>query len=148
MASNIHTAPSWGQGLADTSYIYVDAGDTNTYTTGISTWRVPTTYNWYSGGADTITIDGTSTDLFVQGGMTVGGDIISEEFEKRIKEEMMVQVQQYISGLIPMIISMATERWIPILGQAKRFTNGVFCFNCGAAIVRGKEQEVCDFCGR
>ena len=129
-------------GTSTASYIYVDSATTDS--SSYMKWRSPT-YEWkqYDAG-ETLTI----SDDFSVKGLVVDGDIDAKEFETRIKAEMMEEVQKYITGLIPTIIAMATERWIPILGQAKKYNEGVFCFNCGAAIIRGKEQEECGYCGR
>ena len=133
MASNDWTTST------SSSYIYV--GDSASASTSDSyVWRAPTTYNWYADS--TITIDSSPTDLFVE------GDIHAEEFEKRLRGEIMEEVKKYVQGMIPTIIAMATEHWVPILDRKKEFTTGVFCFNCGAAIVRGHEHEECAYCGR
>ena len=114
-------------------YIYVDSAtsDSSTYVK----WRAPKAewIHYDAGETLTISADSITTALVV---------------ESRIKAEIMEEVQKYIQGLIPTIIAMATERWIPILGQAKSFNEGVFCFNCGAAIIRGTENEPCLYCGR
>ena len=129
-----------------------------------STWRIPsydyrpmypgTIYDYtvgdfnIGGSIYTPDSDSISIDFAPAVDVVVDGDLKAEKFEKRFREEIMAEVQQYINGLIPMIISMATERWIPLIERAKQFNNGVFCFNCGAAIIRGKEQEPCQYCGR
>lgn len=87
-------------------------------------------------------------DLHINGDLSIEGDLSSEKFEKRILGIMEDYMHQYINNMIPLIMSMAADRWIPIIGQVKRMNGGVFCFNCGAAIMKHKENEPCDYCGR
>lgn len=76
-----------------------------------------------------------------------GGAFVAEEFEERIKGEMMQMVQEYINNMMPMLIDIIRNA-PSMFGVEKKMTEGFFCFNCGAAIIRGSEQEPCPFCGR
>jgi hypothetical protein len=159
MAGNSST--SWNVKSTAPAYVYVSKTDSCTisdgWTNDRATWRVPnydfgpvylgTIYD-YTASDFTISTGDSVIDFAPATDVVIDGDLKSEVFEKRFREEIMAEVQQYINGLIPMIISMATERWIPLIERAKQFNNGVFCFNCGAAIIRGKEQEPCEYCGR
>ncbi|MBD3405081.1 MAG: hypothetical protein GF411_02960 [Candidatus Lokiarchaeota archaeon] len=68
--------------------------------------------------------------------------------EQILLKRVMKEVESYFMKMVPMIISMATERWIPIIGNPRKYTEGMFCFNCGAAIIRGQETEECEYYGR
>lgn len=70
-----------------------------------------------------------------------------ESIRERLREEIFLEIRDYIDRIVPAIISMLADRWISILGKEKKYTDGVFCFNCGAPIPRGKEKETCSFCG-
>ena len=70
-----------------------------------------------------------------------------ESIKKRLREEIFLEVREYIDRIVPVIVLMLQDRWISILGKEKKYTDGVFCFNCGAPIPRGKEKEICAYCG-
>lgn len=75
----------------------------------------------------------------------LGTGFDAEEFEERIKGEMMQMVQKYVSGMLPMLIDVIRNA-PSMLGQ-KKITDGYFCFNCGSPIRKGKETEECAYCG-
>ena len=164
----VNSSRTWkSKNTGHAPYLYVNRSSTNSHTVGgdwqpaaTTSWRVSSSYDYspeypgmiYNYPVGDYTIDGSSLDIGTDFSppldVVVDGDLKADVFEKRIRKEIMAEVQQYISSLRPMIISMATERWIPLIERAKQFNNGVFCFNCGAAIIRGKEQEPCQYCGR
>jgi hypothetical protein len=89
---------------------------------------------------DTVTIP--TPPIVYQGS---GFDV--EEFEERIKGEMIQMVQEYVTGLMPMLIDILRNA-PSMFGVEKKMTEGFFCFNCGAPIRKGKETVECLFCGR
>lgn len=138
-----------------TNYMWVHTTGTGSGTTAADAWhpsfRVPTTHIWeYKTDIktrpetvwepDTLTVDKTVM-------IAPGGDMIAPDFEKRIKDEMMQMVQEYINGMMPLLIDVIRNA-PSMFGVEKRLTEGIFCFNCGAPIIRGMEQEPCPYCGR
>jgi len=69
-----------------------------------------------------------------------------EDIKKRLREEIFLEVREYVDRIVPAIVLMLQDRWISILGEVKKYTDGMFCFNCGAPIPRGMEQDVCGYC--
>jgi hypothetical protein len=70
-----------------------------------------------------------------------------EGIKERLREEIFLEVREYIDRVVPAIVLMLQDRWISILGKAKKYSDGVFCYNCGAPIPRGMEEELCSYCG-
>lgn len=136
------------------NYLWVHTTGTGTGTTAADVWypsfRVPTTHIWEHKQEiitrpeiwepDTLTIDKTVVT-------TPDSDFIAPDFEKRIKGEMMQMVQEYLNGMMPLLIDIIRNA-PSMFGVEKRLTEGYFCFNCGAPIIRGTEGEPCQYCGR
>lgn len=101
-----------------TSYLYVDSSPASASTSDSSwvTWRAPKTdMYYYDGSSGSLTVESgdwhsISPDLHTE------GDIHAPKFEERFREAIMKEVHSYVQGMIPVIISMATEKWISILG--------------------------------
>lgn len=70
-----------------------------------------------------------------------------EGIRRKLREEIFLEVREYIDRVVPAIVLMLQDRWISILGKAKKYTDGVFCYNCGAPIPRGAEEDLCQYCG-
>lgn len=70
-----------------------------------------------------------------------------EDIKKRLREEIFLEVREYVDRIVPIIVLMLQDRWISILGKEKKYTDGYFCFCCGAPIPRGTEKELCKYCG-
>lgn len=89
---------------------------------------------------DTLTVDKTIVT-------PPDSDFIAPDFEKRFKDEVMQMVQEYINGMMPLLIDVIRNA-PSMFGVEKKLTEGYFCFNCGAPIIRGTENEPCQYCGR
>lgn len=134
------------EGTSD--YTYYHTGSTYTATTDSTSggWYLRVSPNDFRHWEPTTTI-GTTLWEKPAYDLSVEGDISAPVFEERFKEEVMLMVQQYINGMMPLLIDLVRNA-PSMFGVEKRLTDGVFCFNCGAPITRGKEKEPCPFCGR
>lgn len=133
------------------------------YTTDVNSvqWRYPTAsagaWKPVSGGEWFVPMKPMGWDEWVSPGVipfptvTIPEELKSvidiEGIRKRLREEIFLEVREYIDKIVPVIVLMLQDRWISILGKEKKYTDGVFCFNCGAPIPRGKEKEICAYCG-
>jgi hypothetical protein len=148
---------TWTSDSTDTGYLWVNTRTASASTIDPNpgwTFRVNPVGYWGEYTHEGITrpepftvTEGPSTLTVPNLEIQPGGMFVAEEFEERIKGEMMQMVQEYVTGLMPMLIDILRNA-PSMFGVEKKMTEGFFCFNCGAAIVRGTETEPCPFCGR
>lgn len=148
---------TWGDARRTpmTNYMWVHTTGVPSVTVGdlwYPSFRVPTTTFWEHRredisppkwlGPDTLTVTVDKTIV-----TPPDSDFIAPDFEERFKDEVMQMVQEYINGMMPLLIDVIRNA-PSMFGVEKKLTEGVFCFNCGAPIIRGLEQEPCPYCGR
>lgn len=132
-------------------YMYYHTDATNAWDSASGTthdgWDLRVSPNDYARHWEPTTTIGTTLWERPAYDLSVEGDIQAPVFEERFKEEIMLMVQQYINRMMPLLIDLVRNA-PSMFGVEKKLTKGVFCFNCGAPIARGKEKEPCPYCGR
>lgn len=130
-STDAQTYPQWGlESTADYTYL----GNL-----GSVTWKVPYTTPIWPSVPDGLPYPYTLDDV------QVDGDIRAPHFEARIKREIMAEMIVKVRKMV--LLLMEIHRWFPPDSLTKKYTDGVFCFVCGAPSRKGLEGEECDYCG-